>query len=315
MGVMVMINKEYRLTIDDLIVEYMILKIKLGYEHSYMIDEFMDFILYFEKYKNIDDVIYDGDKLFDRFFERKMNDWNFNDISLYFSKKKYVPHMIRIDDLIVATNELSSYDYSLLNIYFMSVNEQNYIRNIIINYLNQCLKRKIDINTNVNDRNIEIGECIAAKFINSLWREYVYKYIELKKWPSQCKDINDYLFNVDLANIIKLPSIRDDVLSFYKNVSKMISVMIENDSSLEIKDSDNIYLPYANYEYIFRGYNDLFDRFCKECYFEVIVNKNLYIENCCYFDDYRRRVRSSIDDIDTKRLVKILNDNVNNGGI
>ena len=120
MGVMVMINKEYRLTIDDLIVEYMILKIKFGYEPSYMIDEFMDFILYFEKYKNIDDVIYDGDGLFDRFFERKMNDWNFNDISLYFSKKKYIPHMIRIDDLIVATNELSSYDYSLLNIYFMS---------------------------------------------------------------------------------------------------------------------------------------------------------------------------------------------------
>ena len=312
---MVMINKEYRLTIDDLIVEYMILKIKMGYEASYTIDEFMNFVLYFEKYKKIDDVIYDEDKLFDRFFERKMNDWNFNDISLYFSKKKYVPHMIRIDDLIVATNELSSYDYSLLNIYFMSVNEQVFIREMISKYLKQFKKREVNKDKIICDKNIEIGECIAAKFINSLWREYVYKYVELKKWPGQCKDINDYLFNVDLANIIKLPSIRDDVLSFYKNISKMIGVMIENDSSLEIKDSDNIYLPYANYEYIFRGYNDLFDRYCKECYFEVIVNKNLYIENCCYFDDYRRRVRSSIDDIDTKRLVKILNDKVNNGGI
>lgn len=310
-----MINKDYRLTIDDLIVEYMILKIKMGYESSYTIDEFMNFILYFEKYKEIDDVIYDGDKLFDRFFERKKEDWSFNDISLYFSKKKYVPHIIRIDDRIVATNELSSYDYSLLNIYFMSVNEQVFIREAINKYLRQFFKREINMDINVSNKNIEIGECIAAKFISSLWREYVYKYVELKKWPSQCKDINDYLFNVDLANIIKLPSIRDDVLSFYKNVSKVISVMIENDSSLEIKNSDNIYLPYANYEYIFRGYNDLFDRFCKECYFEVIVNKNLYIENCFCFDDYRRRVRSSIDDIDTKRLVKILNDNVNNGGI
>ena len=310
-----MINKEYRLTIDDLIVEYMILKVKLGYEPSYTIDEFMNFILYFEKYKKIYDVIYDGDKVFDRFFERKKDDWSFNDLSLYFSKKKYVPHMICDNDRIIAMNELSSYDYSLLNIYFMSSNEQIIIRDLIVRYLKQYLKRDIDTSINISDRNIELGECIAAKFICSLWREYVYKYVELKRWPIQCIDINDYLFNVDLAKIIKIPSIKDDVLSFYRDVSKMIGVMIENDSSLEIKNSDNIYLPYANYEYIFREYNDLFDRFCKECYFEVIVNKNLYIENCCYFDDYRRRVRSSIDDIDTKRLVKILNDKVNNGGI
>lgn len=315
MGVMVMINKENKLTIDDLIVEYMILKVKLGYQSSYMIDEFMEFITYFEKHKNIYDVIYDGDMLFDRFFERKIDDWSFNDISLYFSEKKYVPHMIRIDDMLVATNKLSVYDYSLLNIYFMSSNEQIIIRDLIVRYLKQFSKREIDTNTNISDRNIELGECIAAKFIISLWREYVYKYVELKRWPIQCIDINDYLFNLDLAKIIKLPSIRDDVLSFYKDVSKIIGVMIENDSSLEIKNSDNIYLPYANYEYIFKGYSELFDRFCKECYFEVIVNKNLFIENCCYFNNYRRRVRNNIDDIDIKRLVKILNDKVNNGGI
>lgn len=309
---MVMINKEYKLTIDDLIVEYMILKIKLGYVPSYSIDEFMNFILYFEKYRSIDDVIYDGDKLFDRFFERKMNDWNFNDISLYFAEKKYVPHMIRNNDEIVATNKLSVYDYSLLNMYFMSVNEQVFIRDIIVRYLKRFSKREIDTSVNINNKNVEIEEFIAVKFINSLWREYVYKYIELKKWPIQCIDINEYLFDIDLAKIIKIPSIRDDVLSFYKDVSKMISVMIENDSSLEIKSSDNTYLPYANYEYIFKGYSELFDRFCRQCYFEVVVDKNLFIENCCYLDDYRRRVRNKIDDNDTKRLVKILNDKINN---
>ena len=308
-----MLGRECVLTVDDLIVEYMILKIKNGYSPSYTIDEFMNFILHFEKYRNIDDIIYDGDKLFDRFFDRKKEDWNFNDISLYFSKKKYIPHMIRINDRIVATNELSSYDYSILNIYFMPTNEQLFIRESIIKYLRKFSKREFDINKNISERNIEIGEYITAKFINSLWREYVYKYIELKKWPIQCIDINDYLFNVDLANIIKLPSIKDDILLFYKDASKTISIMIENDSSLEIKNSDNIYLPYANYEYIFKEYTELFDRFCKDCYFEVIVNKNLFIENCRYFDDYRRRVRSNIDDNDTKRLVKILNNKINNG--
>lgn len=306
MGVMVMINDGYRLSVDDLIVEYMIMKIKMGYYPWYMIDEFMDFVLYFEGYKKIDDVLYDGDRLFNRFFERKIGDWSFNDISLFFSEKKYVPHMFRDGSRIVATNKLGRYDDSLLNIYFMSDSEQNNIRNIIVRYLNRFKKRDLCFDFDVSDRCIELGEYISARFICSLWREYVYKYIDLKRWPIQCRNINEYLLDIDLASIINLPSIRDDVISFYRDVSKKISFMIEEDNCLEIMSSDNVYLPYANYEYIFNGYRDLFDSMCRDCYFEVIVGKNLFIENCCYMDDYRRRVRSKIDDDSTRELIKRL---------
>ena len=38
-----MINLEHKLTADDLIVEYMVYKVKNGYEPSFLISEFMDF--------------------------------------------------------------------------------------------------------------------------------------------------------------------------------------------------------------------------------------------------------------------------------
>ena len=71
----VMKDKRLSVSVDDLIVEYMILKVQLGYKSSYTIDEFKLFIDYFSQFVDVYDVISDFDKLFDRFFERKKNDW------------------------------------------------------------------------------------------------------------------------------------------------------------------------------------------------------------------------------------------------
>ena len=71
-----MINLEHKLTADDLIVEYMVYKVKNGYEPSFLVSEFMDFLLYFESKMEVFDTLYDGIKLFERFFDRKKEfDW------------------------------------------------------------------------------------------------------------------------------------------------------------------------------------------------------------------------------------------------
>ena len=43
-----MVNLEHKLTVDDLIVEYMMYKVKNGYEPSFLTSEFISF-LYFSK--------------------------------------------------------------------------------------------------------------------------------------------------------------------------------------------------------------------------------------------------------------------------
>lgn len=50
-----MVNLEHRLTVDDLIVEYAMYKVKNGYEPKYPTSEFIDFLHFFETKMEIDD--------------------------------------------------------------------------------------------------------------------------------------------------------------------------------------------------------------------------------------------------------------------
>lgn len=71
-----MVNLEKNLTVDDLIVEYMVYKVKNGYDPKFLASEFMDFLQFFESKMKVEDVIYDRNILFQRFFERKSkSDW------------------------------------------------------------------------------------------------------------------------------------------------------------------------------------------------------------------------------------------------
>ena len=71
-----MVNLEHKLTIDDLIVEYMMYKVKNGYEPSFLTSEFISFLYFFESKMEIEDSLYENIKLFERFFQRKNeHDW------------------------------------------------------------------------------------------------------------------------------------------------------------------------------------------------------------------------------------------------
>ena len=114
-----MVNLECKLTVDDLIVEYMMYKVKNGYEPSFLTLEFMDFLRFFESKMQVEDSLYENDKLFQRFFERKAkSDWS-RTINWYTSKKEVVPHMEIIysekdnDYLIKANYKLSDFDKEL----------------------------------------------------------------------------------------------------------------------------------------------------------------------------------------------------------
>ena len=72
-----MTNPKNELTVDDLIVEYMMYKVKNDYEPQFLTSEFMDFLNYFERRMEVQDTLYENEKLFQRFFERKKeSDWD-----------------------------------------------------------------------------------------------------------------------------------------------------------------------------------------------------------------------------------------------
>ena len=269
-----MVNLENKLTVDDLIVEYMIYKVKNGFEPSFYASEFIDFLHFFECKMEVIDSIYEKDKLFQRFFERKVeSDWTFT-TNLYTCKKKIVPHMEMKysvengDYLIFANYKLGTSDQSMLNTYYMDnglgmyadFKGQTYkIRSIIGEYLSTHPKRKIDETTEISKTDLLIGKSATTLIIQNIWDSYITKLIEKHRWPIQCTDINKYLLDIDLAEIINVDSIKKPLLDFYDTISKRIAILYSQDKSLQIDTNTNNYLARSNYELIIQGYESIMD--------------------------------------------------------
>lgn len=290
-----------KLSVDNLILKYMIEKVRLGYEPSYTIDEFMLFLNYFRQHRHVYDVIDDGDKLFDRFFERKSNNWF--DFDYY--GNRCLPHIVRSDNgILIATYNLNHHD----DIDFLGTKEKKNVEAVIESFLKQFSKRSIDMGILVSDDNKFYGQAVASLLVNSIWNSYCKIKADVGSWPSQCFDINKYLLDVDLASIINLPSIREDILTFYEVVSERIAVMIENDSKLLLStiNVNSEYLANANYRCVVDGYNELLE-WCNRVYnFKVDLDRDIFKATCYYHSV----VSDSIFNLNgkyTRKLVHSLN--------
>lgn len=274
-----MVNLEYKLTVDDLIVEYMIYKVKNGYEPSFLTSEFIKFLYFFEGKMLVEDSLYEKEKLFQRFFERKSkSDWSIT-VDWKNDKKVIMPHMDMIysdkdnDYLIKANYKLSDFDRSIINTYFMDNGMGKYddfkgqtfkIRSIIGEWLEDYPKREIDESIEVEKQNLLVGKYIAGEIITNIWNSHIDKQIQKHSWPIQCRDINKYLLEIDLAEIIGTKSIKKELIELYNVLSKRIAILYQRDKSLKISSYTNKYLANANYKLLIRGYEDIINIAFKE---------------------------------------------------
>lgn len=259
-----MINLERNLTVDDLIVEYMIAKVTNGYEPQFSASEFIDFLKFFETKMSVKDSLYDGKKLFERFFSRKeISDWSIRphmDIEYNPKDNEY---------LIRANYYLSAFDPSVLNTYYMDNGMSSYddykgkayeIRRVIKEYLSTLPKRKINESTIIEEQNLLIGKHIAALVITDIWKSHIEKLIKNYTWPSQCRDINKYLFEVDLGEIIGTESIKNDLIELYGILSRRVAILYQEDKNLKIESKPGMYLAYANYELLIKDCENLMNK-------------------------------------------------------
>ena len=277
-----MVNLEHKLTVDDLIVEYTMYKVRNGYEPQYSTSEFIDFLHFFETKMEVDDILYDGGELFKRFFERKIDaDWSSKNWRTGDTEKR--PHMNMKysekdkDYIISANNNLSEYDRSVINTYFMDNGWSQWedhkgtawtIRNIIAEYLKDKPKRIIpQAGIELDEKEKLIGKYITAEIITHIWQSYVDIESGYSKYPKQCNDINKYLIEMDLPKIIGTDmafsketgtsSIREKILEVYNVFSNRIATLYHFDKELKVSSQKNPYLPRANYELLIQGYEVL----------------------------------------------------------
>ena len=103
-----------------------------------------------------------------------------------------------------------------------------------------------------------MGKYLTAEIINIIWKAYIEENIKQKRWPGQCRDINKYLLEMDLAEIIALKSIKKELLDMYQIISKRIAILFTEDSKLKISSSRGSYLAHSNYKLLINGFEYLF---------------------------------------------------------
>ena len=265
-----MVNLEHKLTVDDLIVEYAMYKVKNGYQPNFTISEFIDFLEFFEKRIKVSDAVYDGEVLFERFFEHKgESDWATTNLN---GEKESRPHMnmeydINKEEFVIKVNyRFSDYDKSVINTYFMDNGMSKYddydgtaknIRSIIGEYLKETPRRTLDESTELTEDEIQIGKCTAIQIINYIWKSFVEDNVSKHRWPKQCEYIDKYLFEMDLAEVIGVKSIRNDLINLYKTLSTRIAIMYHEDKALQVSIYSNTYLARANYDLLVNGFEDI----------------------------------------------------------
>lgn len=257
-----MVNLEHKLTVDDLIIEYMMYKVKNGYEPKFTTSEFISFLYFFEIKMKVEDSLYENEKLFKRFFERKVeNDWSTTDFIT--GKKDIKSHMEmeyseKDKDFVISANyKLGDYDRSVINTYFMNKAKVTEIRNIIDEFLSNQSKRKIDESIGIEEKDLMIGKYFSAEIITQIWLSHISKQIEYQMWPKQCTDINKYLFDIELAEIIGVKSIKNELIELYNVLSKRIAILYKQDENLKVTSYQSSYLAYANYELLIQGHEDI----------------------------------------------------------
>ena len=145
--------------------------------------------------------------------------------------------------------------------------------------------------------------------MQNIWYSDIDKEIELHHWPRQCRDINKYLFDIDLAEIIGVKSLKNELIDLYNTFSRRITIMYHQDRYLRISSHYSSYLARANYELLIEGYEKIVDRVFGPFKKELEID----LSTLTYKESYETEGDSYIDEdsiIEISTTIKVENDEV-----
>ncbi len=235
---------------NNLIHRYIIEKIRKGYEISCTpveITGFLNFISYFVDFskssKDYDDILNN----YLNGFGSVTKDWSIREERFTYKplvKQTESGLIVPTYDLAYNPQENEKTHMDKLNEYYTKYMEKN------------CSKREIPTTDILDESTIEFGTNAAAALLMRIWNNKKGCYQKKGMWPIQCNDIKKYLLDIDLAEIIGLPSVRGDLLDFYFNISKRIMSVSQNDDEFRMTDFGYGVLAKSNFDLITQGYTD-----------------------------------------------------------
>ncbi|MDD3392649.1 MAG: hypothetical protein PHE54_03840 [Bacilli bacterium] len=239
-----MINSEHKLTIDDLIINYLIEKTKKGFANGFGEKEFLDFLNFFKCNFKVSGNISDYTTYIKDFIDRKnARDWS------------HESHILFENGTVKPTYKLSVFDESIVNTYFMSPAQQKKIIGLIHDYLSKLKPESMPTSLNGHIGIVE-SQLFSAKLFSEIWDSYVAQNIHYGMWPSQCRDIFKYLIIDDLASRIEVTSVKSDLINFFGDSQYIVRLMLQNNDNLKMSSYSNVFLAYSNYTHFINGLKD-----------------------------------------------------------
>lgn len=286
-------KKNKNLTVYDLIIEYMITKIELGYEPSYTMDEFDSFLEFLDGRLEVDGVSLDRKEMLDNFYGKMYERyWCYFDEN---NKKICVPHIKRVNDnLLVATNRLGKHDIYTTNICKMNRKNRENIKKYMEYFLYGMEKRRINTDVELSYENIELAKLMTAKLIYIIIRNYQINLVHQSLF-----NIERRILHAGLNDVITNKMLEKEMIDFYRVVYIRIACLLEEDPELIITNKKDICLGYSNYMSIMKDYGK-FICLCENNAFEIDTTDDREIL------DNRSILSTKINENDVKTLKKIL---------
>lgn len=243
---------------DDLITEYIVEKIRRGYETSCTVEEITDFLDFVSYFITFNDLNFTYNEVIENYIQGK-------------GSKKYIWNIRRKqhDELPIVKQTTNGLIVPTYNLEYSSIRcdansplvaKRYEVDKELASCLNlfmerNCIKRNIDTSLSTDETTRQFCYNASAALILKIWNTKMKKYVDDGKWPSQCVDIKEFIIDTDLASIIKLPSMREDLINFYFIVSERMMHIAENDFDFRITNFEKEVLAKANFDFIMDGFD------------------------------------------------------------
>ena len=274
-----------RINAQDLIIVYLSSKLKKGYCPYFGRQELNNFLTYFGSRKSI--------------YGLNMNYEDLINSTINKHTKRTIDNNAHIEldeyNILKPNYAFSNYDVKATEINSLNDIERNEIDKLIDDFLIPYPKRKIIVPNTIEKENKESASIFSALLVEFIWNCYTEKYINRGLWPKQCTDIDKYLIKNDVAYLLEIPSIREEIILFYNSFARRLSGLIQREENLKVSSNSKKLLAYSNYLCLTKGYESLFKNTAGK-YFELgIEDNNNEIDNS-----------SIVNTEKAKKLVKIL---------
>ncbi len=239
---------------SSLITKYIAEKTRQGYEASCTPDEIIDFLDFISYFVTVNNPNVNYEEVLNNYLngsESKSREWNMRmEEFQYFSTVEQLE-----SGLIVPTYKLTS---DVPKYGFFDAEEKAYyekFNSYLTQYMEKhCSKREITTSESLDNDTIQFGERAAATLLMHIWNDKKSRYQSSGNWPCQCNDIKKYLLDMDLASIIELPPIRDELIEFYFTVSERIMELAQNDFNFRMTNFEEEVLAKSNFNLVMEGF-------------------------------------------------------------